>query len=121
GRFQSGFPHPNDHVVQLLLCRALGGQPRLSVRVAANSRRGDVHEALPLSDKLLITWKHKPSKRGSKFEGSVCKVLKHRRDGRVAEGARLESVFTRKGNVGSNPTLSASSKALTGFETHLKP
>ena len=30
------------------------------------------------------------------------------RDGRVAEGARLESVFTRKGNVGSNPTLSAS-------------
>ena len=30
-----------------------------------------------------------------------------RRDGRVAEGARLESVFTRKGNVGSNPTLSA--------------
>jgi hypothetical protein len=31
-----------------------------------------------------------------------------RRDGRVAEGARLESVFTRKGNVGSNPTLSAS-------------
>jgi hypothetical protein len=26
----------------------------------------------------------------------------------VAEGARLESVFTRKGNVGSNPTLSAS-------------
>jgi len=33
---------------------------------------------------------------------------KSRRDGRVAEGARLESVFTRKGNVGSNPTLSAS-------------
>jgi hypothetical protein len=28
----------------------------------------------------------------------------------VAEGARLESVFTRKGNVGSNPTLSASFK-----------
>ena len=34
-------------------------------------------------------------------------VLIRRRDGRVAEGARLESVFTRKGNVGSNPTLSA--------------
>jgi hypothetical protein len=30
----------------------------------------------------------------------------------VAEGARLESVFTRKGNVGSNPTLSASSFVL---------
>ena len=33
--------------------------------------------------------------------------LIRRRDGREAEGARLESVFTRKGNVGSNPTLSA--------------
>ena len=31
-----------------------------------------------------------------------------RRDVRVAEGARLESVFTRKGNRGSNPRLSAS-------------
>ena len=38
----------------------------------------------------------------------------------MAEGARLESVFTRKGNVGSNPTLSASSKALTVLEITLK-
>jgi hypothetical protein len=30
----------------------------------------------------------------------------------VAEGARLESVFTRKGNVGSNPTLSATQSQL---------
>ena len=30
----------------------------------------------------------------------------------MAEGARLESVFTRKGNVGSNPTLSASKSEL---------
>ena len=29
------------------------------------------------------------------------------RDGRVVEGARLESVCTVKGTVGSNPTLSA--------------
>ena len=29
------------------------------------------------------------------------------RDGRVAEGARLESVFMGNCNVGSNPTLSA--------------
>ena len=29
------------------------------------------------------------------------------RDGRVAEGARLESVYTFTGIVGSNPTLSA--------------
>ena len=34
-------------------------------------------------------------------------ILK-RRDGRVAEGARLESVFRGNSNVGSNPTLSAS-------------
>jgi hypothetical protein len=30
-----------------------------------------------------------------------------RRDGRVAEGARLESVYARKGIQGSNPCLSA--------------
>jgi hypothetical protein len=42
------------------------------------------------------------------LEGTVLNPVKMRRDGRVAEGARLESVFTRKGNVGSNPTLSAS-------------
>jgi hypothetical protein len=30
-----------------------------------------------------------------------------RRGGRVAEGARLESVFTGNRNVGSNPTPSA--------------
>ena len=29
------------------------------------------------------------------------------RDGRVAEGARLESVYTSNRIVGSNPTLSA--------------
>jgi hypothetical protein len=31
-----------------------------------------------------------------------------RRDGRVAEGARLESVYTLTGIGGSNPSLSAS-------------
>src|SRR5579875_663967 len=35
-------------------------------------------------------------------------IKQHRwRDGRVAEGARLESVFRGNSNVGSNPTLSA--------------
>ncbi len=33
----------------------------------------------------------------------------------MAEGARLESVFTRKGNVGSNPTLSASFFGMKGL------
>jgi hypothetical protein len=49
----------------------------------------------------------KSHRRVNCFEGTCCKSWTHRRDGRVAEGARLESVFTRKGNVGSNPTLSA--------------
>ena len=35
-----------------------------------------------------------------------------RRDGRVAEGARLESVFRGNSNVGSNPTLSATQSGL---------
>jgi hypothetical protein len=34
----------------------------------------------------------------------------------VAEGARLESVFRGNSNVGSNPTLSASSKSIPGIE-----
>ncbi len=50
-----------------------------------------------------------------------------RRDGRVAEGARLESVFRGNSNVGSNPTLSASfllilmdlHDALTSTSVHL--
>ena len=38
------------------------------------------------------------------------------RDGRVAEGARLESVFRLIPNVGSNPTLSAINPSeITGF------
>jgi hypothetical protein len=38
----------------------------------------------------------------------------------VAEGARLESVFTRKGNVGSNPTLSASFQSTCTTANHNK-
>ena len=43
----------------------------------------------------------------AKFLTYACRFCFSRRDGRVAEGARLESVFTFTGNVGSNPTLSA--------------
>ena len=39
-----------------------------------------------------------------------------RRDGRVAEGARLESVFRGNSNVGSNPTLSANSFIINKLE-----
>jgi hypothetical protein len=37
---------------------------------------------------------------------------------RVAEGARLESVFTSNRDVGSNPTLSAKYPAEDGFVKH---
>ena len=39
--------------------------------------------------------------------GKFKKTVPLRRDGRVVEGARLESVFRGNSNVGSNPTLSA--------------
>jgi hypothetical protein len=44
-----------------------------------------------------------------------------RRDGRVAEGARLESVFRGNSNVGSNPTLSAILKAFRISNCYGKP
>ena len=40
-----------------------------------------------------------------RYNGSISIV--RRRDGRVAEGARLESVYTLTGIGGSNPSLSA--------------
>src|SRR5712692_6075074 len=57
--------------------------------------------------------------------GACCRALgcvRHlgkavRRGGRVAEGARLESVFTGNRNVGSNPTPSASA-AFTDVHSH---
>ena len=42
-------------------------------------------------------------------------ILLMRRDGRVAEGARLESVFTGDRNVGSNPTPSATIPSRTAL------
>ena len=39
----------------------------------------------------------------------------------MAEGARLESVFTRKGNVGSNPTLSAIKSELQRIPAYIFP
>jgi hypothetical protein len=44
-----------------------------------------------------------------------------RRDGRVAEGARLESVYTLTGIVGSNPTLSARGSPFGSFELRREP
>jgi hypothetical protein len=42
---------------------------------------------------------------GNRYVKVVIEV--RRRDGRAVEGARLESVYTLTGIVGSNPTLSA--------------
>jgi hypothetical protein len=42
------------------------------------------------------------------FPDKMKTKLVARRDGRVAEGARLESVYTFTGIGGSNPSLSAS-------------
>ena len=39
----------------------------------------------------------------------------NRRDGRVVEGARLESVYTVKGIKGSNPFLSANQLVIIFF------
>ena len=38
----------------------------------------------------------------------------------MVEGARLESVFTRKGNGGSNPSLSADQKPPKGGFFHFR-
>ena len=43
-----------------------------------------------------------------------------RRDGRVVEGARLESVYTVKGIKGSNPFLSAKTNTFKVIKIELK-
>ena len=42
-------------------------------------------------------------------------IVKFWRDDRAAEGARLEVVCTRKGTVGSNPTLSVKIKKVANI------
>src|SRR5262249_44491832 len=62
----------------------LPGHPRLAGRMAGKCRGGRLEKA------------------GAPLHKGV-----RRRDGRVAEGARLESVYTGNRIVGSNPTPSA--------------
>ena len=68
---------------------------------------GDVFQIPAFSDKIIEA--HRGFLQGvHTFVGdSPRNHPKTRRDGRVAEGARLESVFRGNSNVGSNPTLSA--------------
>ncbi len=73
-----------------------------------NRGGGDIVQIVPFSDKITEAHTRGPFQSVlTALERHPCMPLIRRRDGRVAEGARLESVFTRKGNVGSNPTLSA--------------
>ena len=44
----------------------------------------------------------------------------NRRDGRVVEGARLESVYAVKGIKGSNPFLSAKTNTFKAIKIELK-
>jgi hypothetical protein len=65
-----------------------------------------------------LNWNQFSETREGKFEAnSFPDKIKNenwwaRRDGRVAEGARLESVYTLTGIGGSNPSLSATQSGL---------
>ena len=60
-----------------------------------------------------MRWAGKSEANG--FPDKMQMKLTARRDGRVAEGARLESVYTFTGIGGSNPSLSAKQSELQEF------
>src|SRR5882724_11897910 len=62
--------------------------------------------AKPLHGATLATLEAGPGSRSITTLSDAI-LIRRWRDGRVAEGARLESVFTLTGNLGSNPSLSA--------------
>ena len=86
------------------------------MRVPRDCGRGNIVQVASFSDKILEahTWGPFQSVFPS-VEQAPCMSLERRRDGRVAEGARLESVFRGNSNVGSNPTLSASISIVQSF------
>ncbi len=63
-------------------------------------------------------------RRGSPGRDCCIICIDLRRDGRVAEGARLESVFRGNSNLGSNPSLSArflpDLSVLVSFRSHFR-
>src|SRR5215470_17873267 len=76
--------------------------------------RGDYSAAPPY--RLIAP---RSQEKGSPRRVSQCPGVRRpgkavRRGGRVAEGARLESVFTGNRNVGSNPTPSATANRQEG-------
>src|SRR5437868_6841932 len=80
--------------------------------VPRNRGRRNIVQVAAFSDKIIKAHRGSSQSVHLFWERIPRKLLNRRRDGRVAEGARLESVFTRKANVGSNPTLSVSKSEL---------
>jgi hypothetical protein len=75
--------------------------------ISPESVRRGILQKLLFTKKRTETHFSPPHKRVISAALKSAKLLQTRRDGRVAEGARLESVFRGNSNVGSNPTLSA--------------
>src|SRR4051812_19309301 len=85
-----------------------GRQPFEGVRVPRNRGGRNIVQVGGFSDKIIEAHTRCPFQSVvPSFELHPRMSLNRRRDGRVAEGARLESVFRGNSNVGSNPTLSA--------------
>ena len=71
---------------------------------------GGIDALVEVPDKLTSQSRHSLRLSGSPPSGKLLIPLE-RRDVRVVEGARLESVCTGNRTVGSNPTLSAKTNA----------
>src|SRR3954462_4242441 len=85
-----------------------GRQPFEGVRVPRNRGGRNIGQVAAFSDKIIEAHTRCPFQSVfPSLELHPRMSLNRRRDGRVAEGARLESVFRGNSNVGSNPTLSA--------------
>ena len=73
--------------------------------------QGGIDALVEVSDELTSQSRHNLTLSGSPPHGKLLIPLE-RRDVRVVEGARLESVCRGNSTVGSNPTLSAKSSAI---------
>ena len=82
----------------------------MSTEEALVTERGDLSGPVAVTDRGTLGVLHSsPHNSGLPAQPLACKLLirKIRRDVRVVEGARLESVCRGNSTVGSNPTLSA--------------
>src|ERR1039457_4189729 len=76
-------------------------------------RRRGAGNAAKSGEGSLCYFKSRRGERGASCYPEKASQSTKRRDGRVVEGARLESVFRGNSNVGSNPTLSATLESTT--------